>query len=80
MRWHCNFKGLSQAVLRIRIRCLFGPWIRDGLKISTSIRIQDPDLGMKTPDHISESYNKFFGLKYFTSLMRIREGKNSDPG
>jgi hypothetical protein len=46
---------------------------------------QDPDLGsesgMNNPDHISEEHRKFFlGLKYLNSLMRIRDGKNSDPG
>jgi hypothetical protein len=27
-----------------------------------------------------ELRNQFFGLKYFNSLMRIRDEKNSDPG
>jgi hypothetical protein len=27
--------------------------------------------GMNNPDHISESLEKFFGLKYLNSLMRI---------
>jgi hypothetical protein len=35
---------------------------------------------MNSPDHISESLETIFGLKYFKSLMRIRDGKNSDPG
>jgi hypothetical protein len=37
---------------------------------------------MNNPDHISESLEPFFGLKYLNSLMRIRdpEWKNSDPG
>jgi hypothetical protein len=29
--------------------------------------------GMNNPDHISESLENVFGLKYLTSLMRIRE-------
>jgi hypothetical protein len=41
---------------------------------------QDPD-PMNNPIHISESFETIFlGLKYLTPLMRIREGKNSDPG
>ena len=47
-----------------RIRCLFDPWIRD------------PGSGMNNP----EFRNHFFGLKYLNSLMRIRDGKKSDPG
>jgi hypothetical protein len=35
---------------------------------------------MNNPDHISERIEPFFGLKYLNSLMRIRDGKNSDPG
>jgi hypothetical protein len=27
-----------------------------------------------------EPRNHFYGLKYLNSLMRIRDGKNSDPG
>jgi hypothetical protein len=36
--------------------------------------------GMNNPDHNSKSLEKNFGLKYSNSLMRIRDGKNSDPG
>ena len=37
--------------------------------------------GMNNPDHISESLkNNFLGLKHLNSLMRIRDGKNTDPG
>jgi hypothetical protein len=32
--------------------------------------------GINNPDHISESLETIFGLKYFNSLMRIRDGKN----
>jgi hypothetical protein len=42
------------------------------------IGVADPESGMgkKSPDHISESLETIFlGLKYFNSLMRIR-----DPG
>jgi hypothetical protein len=35
--------------------------------------------GMNNPDHISESLETIFGLKYLNSLTRIRDGKNSDP-
>ncbi len=49
------------------IRCLFDPWIRNGQKIR--IRIRD-----KLPSHIYEGLKKqFFMLKYFNSLMRIRD-------
>jgi hypothetical protein len=37
--------------------------------------------GISNLDHISESLEKmFFGLKSLNSLMRIRDGKTSDPG
>jgi hypothetical protein len=39
--------------------------------------------GMNNPDHISESLEKLVWrvkLKYLNSLMRIRDGKNSNPG
>jgi hypothetical protein len=91
------------TVLRIRIRdtgsrirCLFDPRIRD----PEWVKNQDPDpgsgSGMNVPDHISESLETIFGLKYFNCLMRIGDpgwkkfgsgieiriwdGKNSDPG
>ncbi len=35
---------------------------------------------MNNQDHISESSEKFFGLKYLNSLMWIWDGKNSDMG
>jgi hypothetical protein len=36
---------------------------------------------LNNPDHISESLETIFlGLKYLNSLMRIWDGKNSDPG
>jgi hypothetical protein len=41
---------------------------------------QDPESGMNNPDHISESLETIFGLKYFNSWIGIRDGKNSDPG
>jgi hypothetical protein len=36
--------------------------------------------GMNNPDHISESLETVFGFKYLNSFVRIRDGKNSDPG
>jgi hypothetical protein len=36
---------------------------------------KNPDPGMKNPDHISESLETIFRLKYLGSLMRIREGQ-----
>jgi hypothetical protein len=36
--------------------------------------------GMNNPDHISESLETIFGLKYLNSFMLIRDGKNSEPG
>jgi hypothetical protein len=37
--------------------------------------------GIINPDHICRGHrNNFLGLKYFNSLMWIRDGKNSDPG
>jgi hypothetical protein len=62
------------AVLRIGIRCLFDPWIRD----LGWVKKQDPD-----PESGSgELRNQLFGLEYLYYLMRIRDpgGKNSDPG
>ncbi len=49
-----------------------GPGIRDGLKSWSGS-------GMNNPDHISESLETVFWLKYLSSLMRIRDGKNTDP-
>jgi hypothetical protein len=51
-------------------------------------KISGSGSGMNNPDHISESIETIFGLKYLNSLMRIRvmekilirDGKNSDPG
>jgi hypothetical protein len=36
--------------------------------------------GMNNPDHISESLEKIVCVKMINSLMRIRDGKISDPG
>ncbi len=50
-----------------------------GKKIRT--RIRDPDPWWTTRIIFpSELRHNFFGLKYLNSLMRIRDGKNSDPG
>jgi hypothetical protein len=46
------------------IRCLFDPWIRD----------EQPE------SYFRELRNHYFGLTYLNYLMRIRDGKNSDPG
>jgi hypothetical protein len=58
------------------IRCLFGPWIRDGWKVR--IRIRDEQSG----SYLLELGNHFLGLKYVNSFMRIRDGKIliPDPG
>ncbi len=62
------------------IRCLFYPWIRD----PGWVKNQDPNpgsgSGINNPDHISESLKNIFWVKILKSLMRIRDGKNSDPG
>ncbi len=55
-----------QAVLRIR-----DPgWLTN----------QDPYPGWTTRIIFRELRNKFLGLKYLNSVMRIWDGKNSDPG
>jgi hypothetical protein len=36
--------------------------------------------GMNNPDHISESLEILFWVKYLKFFMRIRDGINSDPG
>jgi hypothetical protein len=55
------------------------PWIRD----PEWVKNQDPDSGsgsgMNISDHISESLEKFLGLKYFNSLMRMHI-RIRDPG
>ncbi len=58
------------------IRCLFDPWIRDPVPFDPL----DPGRvktgsgsGMNNPDHISESLETIFRLKYLNSLMRIRD-------
>ncbi len=60
------------------IRCLFDPWIRD----PGWLKSQDPDRdpGWTTRFIFPRALNPFFWLKYFNSSMRIRDGKNSDPG
>jgi hypothetical protein len=38
--------------------------------------------GMNNPDHIFQSFEKFFGffgVKYLNSMVRIRDGDSSDP-
>jgi hypothetical protein len=62
------------------IRFLFDSWIRD----PGWVKNQDPSSGsgseMNNPDHIFKSLDQYFKSKYLNSLMRIRDGKNSDPG
>jgi hypothetical protein len=50
------------------IRCLFDPWIR----VPGWVKNQDPDPGWTI---FPRAWKHIFGLKYFNSLMRIR-----DPG
>ncbi len=65
----------------LRIRDLFDPWIRDPGWVKNQYPAPGSGSGMNNPDHISESLETIFlGLKYLNSLMRIRDGKNSDPG
>jgi hypothetical protein len=63
-------------VLRIRIRdpVPFGP-----LDPESGMRKKSGS-GMNNPDHISESLEKTVCVKMINSLMRIRDGKNSDRG
>jgi hypothetical protein len=58
-------------VLRIRIRGLFDPWIRD----PGWVKYQDPGYGsgMNNKDHISESLETMFWVK-------ILEFFDADPG
>jgi hypothetical protein len=81
---------VSATVLRIRdlwsIAFLTsGSRIRDGRNPNL-----DPGSGINIPDHISESLESIFDLKYLNSLLRIRDpvdlgsgiwdGVNLDPG
>ncbi len=50
------------------IRYLFDPWIRD------------PGSRMNNLDNISEILETIFWVRNLISLLRIRDGKNSDPG
>jgi hypothetical protein len=73
-KFHFQLYQQVKAMLRNRIRipgsgAFFTPGsgIRDGKKSRSGS-------GMNIPDHISESLETtFFGLKYFNSLMRIRD-------
>jgi hypothetical protein len=66
-------------VLRIRYPVPFWPlvpgWVKNQDPSGSGIRS-----GMNIPDYIYESLEKMFGLKCLNSLLRIRDGKNSDPG
>ncbi len=62
------------------IRCLYlipGSGMGKKLGPGSGIRIRDEQQG----SYFRESLDTIvFGLKYLNSLMRIRDGKNSDPG
>jgi hypothetical protein len=45
-------------------------WLKERIRI----RDEQPE------SYFRELKNHFLGLKYLNSLMRIRDGKNSDPG
>jgi hypothetical protein len=75
------------------IRCLFDPWIRDPGWVKNQDPDPGSGSGKNNPDRISESLETIVGgLKYLNLLMRIRnsgssmekirirDGKNSDPG
>jgi hypothetical protein len=61
------------------IRCLFDPWIGD----LGWVKNQNPDPGsgsrMNIPDHMSESLESIFGLKYCT-VLRFLCGCGSGSG
>ncbi len=60
--------------------------------VSAIFSVADPDLGSgvlapgsrirdeQPGTYFLELRNHFLGLKYLNSLMRIRDGKKSDPG
>jgi hypothetical protein len=50
--------------------------MRDPGWVKVRIRIRDEQPG----SYFLELRNHFLGLKYLNSLMRIRDGKYSDPG
>ncbi len=59
------------------IRCpSFEPWIRGPGWVKNHDSYPVSGSGMNNPDHISA----IFRVKYLNSWMRIRDGKNSDPG
>ncbi len=51
-----SFSYHVSVVMRIRIRCLFGLWIRDPVHFWPL----DPGSGMNNPDRISESLETIF--------------------
>jgi len=67
--YHHPLNCIVQAVLRIRSRCLFDPWIR----VLGWVKNQDPESemgkksgfgsGINNPDHISESLETIFCVK-----------------
>jgi hypothetical protein len=81
--WNDPFPFRANAMIRtvLQIRYLFDPWIRDpgmGKKSGSGS-------GMNYPDHISESLETIFWVKYLNTLMRIRDSgwkkiRIRDPG
>jgi hypothetical protein len=68
---------------RSGIRCLFDPWIQELGSGTGKNQDLDPGSGSGMSNFIiyfRELKNKFFGLKYLNSVMRIRDGNKSDPG
>jgi hypothetical protein len=64
-------KKLVEGKCQIAFIVVFDIWIRDGYKIRIRIRDEEPE------SYFRKLRNNFFGLN---SLMRIRDGKNLDPG
>jgi len=74
-----NYRNSHNSVLRILIRVPVPFWPLD--LWSGMGRKSASGSGMNNPDHIFKSFEtNFWGLKYFKSLMLIRDGDSSDPG
>ncbi len=88
--YHTSHRSRCQPVLvstwTTMIRFLFDPWIRDLVWVKN----KNSGSGMNNPDHISEGLETIFWLKihkFFDAKpgsgmekIRIRDGKNLDPG
>ncbi len=64
--------------IRIKLKCLTVLRIRDPVPLwpldpGLVKKSGSPGSGINNPDHISESLETVFGLKYLNSLMRIRD-------